>query len=995
MNIFENLFKKKETPQETTYFWPAQPLTDQGKLALSERLKTATQKPKQETTFPAVGKALSTFANTPSFLDKSPTQILGAWLNRNVDQWKNEFISKMLDDWFDEDTIVEAVKQLDSEWHDWSKVKMSQVVKPVRPTFPVTWNESTLWLVGKTVGNIPSSAYNIGAGLVNIGDTALNEWVGDTAWIIWRWMQGAVLRGAEATWDIYAKQWAIWGTTTLINKWSKYVAENPADVLTAFGSAGIARATWRGLTTWGKSLIKGAEYVAPKVVQGVKKITPTLPKAEELLVNQLEKTNRMNPTKYTEFEQMAWERAGKFLADRKITWDAEANVAKLYDNFTKSKVEADKWLDAIQKTYKPLEVPSAYKDMLWELEKRFTYTKDNANLAKVQEYKSKLENGTLSHTDINGTKRLYEQKVKVNYIKDQNSLEVERATNIDNDVRNWQFDEASKLGFDNLKLINKETQLNRYLADNIWDKIARQLGNNNISLTDWIIAWQVPATPQALALLAWKKLAQNVVPKLYQKGLEKIVKIPKKEAPVANIENIGKMETIRKSVTPKYDTNRLLVSPRSSSRSPKWLTPEVILPKWEKWAPTNKTPIIKSDITSRSKIVRPTTKPKESVVVPKKLESKPILKKEAVKAKPLVKSEKVETNITRNEKIEKWFWDSAKSRWDKWEFTSTEKGNAIKYLKSNYKGKEYTIDGKKYKVDAIDNRNEQIRLVDYEWNIKRVKINNLPETKVTDKDIFEYYNQREQKGYKTITKPLPKPLVQVKPNSNDFIKYQNSPKDYSKIFSISDIEWINPAHADIKNSVKVKMKNDNYTIEATKNGKWENIFYVRWYKTRVWVSHKTFKDAVQTIKEKDARFVSLWESIGNSFWIPVNKPKPLSNESKVIKPGIKEQPYWYKALRTEQAVNKIDADIAYERATRWIWAEIINDVSLADIKKLYNKNIKSSDISERIDAVREIKWSIAYANAKHIESKNLSNSENWNNWMKLFNEKANPPNLKK
>lgn len=51
----------------------------------------------------------------------------------------------------------------------------------------------------------------------------------------------------------------------------------------------------------------------------------------------------------------------------------------------------------------------------------------------------------LSHSDINAIKRLYERKVKVNYIKDQNSLEVERATNIDDAVRKWQFDEADKL----------------------------------------------------------------------------------------------------------------------------------------------------------------------------------------------------------------------------------------------------------------------------------------------------------------------------------------------------------------------------------------------------------------------------------------------------------------------------------------------------------------------------------------------------------------------
>ena len=110
----------------------------------------------------------------------------------------------------------------------------------------------------------------------------------------------------------------------------------------------------------------------------------------------------------------------------------------------------------------------------------------------------------------------------------------------------------------------------------------------------------------------------------------------------------------------------------------------------------------------------------------------------------------VETNITRNETIEKWFSDSAKARWDKWDFTMKERGEATKYLKSNYKWKEYTIDWKKYKVDAIDNRNEQVRLIDPDWNTIRVKINKLPEVKVTNKDIFDYYFVRIQKWYKSI-----------------------------------------------------------------------------------------------------------------------------------------------------------------------------------------------------------------------------------------------------
>ena len=153
----------------------------------------------------------------------------------------------------------------------------------------------------------------------------------------------------------------------------------------------------------------------------------------------------------------------------------------------------------------------------------------------------------------------------------------------------------------------------------------------------------------------------------------------------------------------------------------------------------------------------------------KKPVSKPLIKNESKMSKPstgdtipegyfknafweIPKKEvkPVETNITRNETIEKWFSDSAKARWDKWDFTMKERVEATKYLKSNYKWKEYTIDWKKYKVDAIDNRNEQVRLIDPDWNTIRVKINKLPEVKVTNKDIFDYYFVRIQKWYKSI-----------------------------------------------------------------------------------------------------------------------------------------------------------------------------------------------------------------------------------------------------
>jgi len=110
------------------------------------------------------------------------------------------------------------------------------------------------------------------------------------------------------------------------------------------------------------------------------------------------------------------------------------------------------------------------------------------------------------------------------------------------------------------------------------------------------------------------------------------------------------------------------------------------------------------------------------------------------------------------------------------------------------------------------------------------------------------------------------------------------------------------------------------------------------------------------------------------------------------KPIIQTMPYWYDVKRTIWAPNKINPDLAYENASKWIWAEIINSVDIKDINKLFDKTITEWDIVDRIRAVREIKWSIAYANAKHIENKNLSNAENWKNWNKIFNEKLQAPN---
>ena len=130
----------------------------------------------------------------------------------------------------------------------------------------------------------------------------------------------------------------------------------------------------------------------------------------------------------------------------------------------------------------------------------------------------------------------------------------------------------------------------------------------------------------------------------------------------------------------------------------------------------------------------------------KKPVSKPLIKNESKVNKP---TKVDESQVAKNQRLQESFAKSAKTRWDKWDFTMKEIQEANKYLKSNYKGKEYTIDWKKYKVDAIDNRNEQVRLIDSEWNIIRVKNNRLPEMKVSKENILNFYKWRVQEWYKS------------------------------------------------------------------------------------------------------------------------------------------------------------------------------------------------------------------------------------------------------
>lgn len=91
--------------------------------------------------------------------------------------------------------------------------------------------------------------------------------------------------------------------------------------------------------------------------------------------------------------------------------------------------------------------------------------------------------------EINEIKRIYERTNIFDYLQDKTKGKQRRkATNRDTALRKRQQQIAEDAGLDNLKELNKETQLTKYLLDNATDRKSGVKGNNDISLTDWIVA---------------------------------------------------------------------------------------------------------------------------------------------------------------------------------------------------------------------------------------------------------------------------------------------------------------------------------------------------------------------------------------------------------------------------------------------------------------------------------------------------------------------------
>lgn len=291
-------------------------------------------------------------------------------------------------------------------------------------------------------------------------------------------------------------------------------------------SAGLDASNLIGLGVGKKAVTTGLEAGAkavgkvgvPEAVGNV--ANKVLPTSEGIM----QRVARIPKGEQAKFEKLTGKSVGTFLDETGNYGTPDKIVERLYTDFTKSKQTADDALDTIQGTYRATPVRTALNELDGKVERTSSPGANDPDLIRVKELITKEKTQGLTMTEINEVKRIYERRVRLDYLKSNVAEDVTRANNVDNALRTWQFAEAEKAGLKNLPEINKFTQANKQLMDALGKEQAGIGGNNALGLTDAILL--AGGSPESIASLLVKKTfsdkgLQSFVAKKLSKNKEK------------------------------------------------------------------------------------------------------------------------------------------------------------------------------------------------------------------------------------------------------------------------------------------------------------------------------------------------------------------------------------------------------------------------------------------------------------------------------------------
>lgn len=277
------------------------------------------------------------------------------------------------------------------------------------------------------------------------------------------------------------------------------------------GKAGI-----EAVQTGAEQIAKGAGELATGTGKVIESIAP---KPEDIM----NRVARLSASDARKFESLAGKTHGQYLKETGNFGTPDEIIKKEAEKFAQSINEVDNALASLPGEYKSPTIDVVVQELVDKAKRVSAPGIDSPILSRAVELQNKANTVGLNMSEVNELKRLYERNVKLGYSKLMNPDGVERATNIDNALRNWQFKQAKELGFQNLDELNKQTQLSKFIVDKLGNQILGKSGNNAIGLTDWIMI--SGGDPTAIGGLLVKKFfsSENVQ--------SKIAKMLTKEAP--------------------------------------------------------------------------------------------------------------------------------------------------------------------------------------------------------------------------------------------------------------------------------------------------------------------------------------------------------------------------------------------------------------------------------------------------------------------------------
>lgn len=332
------------------------------------------------------------------------------------------------------------------------------------------------------------------------------------------------------------------------------------DVTGVVDSAGFVKNVTSKIVKDTTSLIK------PISEQAIEKLKISTENTPASIMNRVA---RVTPKEATTFENLAGKPIGDYLVETGNFGSPEKIIQTEALKFTKSKNLVDTELDKLPGVFKPAPV----KDMLEALSQR-AVSESSSNVKapytqQVSELLNKFNKDGLDMTEINIIKRLFERNVKLGYNKFLNSEKVAQATNVDNAVRNWQFSQAKKLGFENIDVLNKQTQIAKFIVDKLGDSVIGKSGLNAVNLTDWLIL--AGGNPESIAGFLTKKFFSS---KSVQAKIAEIIN-QKDVKPFIQAQTSITPENIKRQVSP----GGFEALPEGVTKTPKVELPITVGPK--------------------------------------------------------------------------------------------------------------------------------------------------------------------------------------------------------------------------------------------------------------------------------------------------------------------------------------------------------------------------------------------------------------------------------